>query len=192
MRMIRPITRQQILEGIEGHPFAETEWDPKWGIPPPGLLIPCNMFGISKRKYQSAMWAEVFDEVGGIGYLAYEDDKLVGQMIFMPKKYARRIGIPTSRTKENLESTIVIGCLVILREHWNKGIASAMIRELVGFSELQGFRRIEALVDLRPPDKAGGNTSFFPFRKYGFVVDETSHGWESRPETRMCFRQMAD
>jgi len=186
MRTIRAITKRQILEGIDGHPFAEVEWNPTWGNPPPGQLIPCNMFGISKRKYQYAMWTEVFDEVGGIGFLTYEDGKLVGQMIFLPKKYARRIGLPTSRTNENLESTMVIGCLVVVREHLNEGIASAMIRELMSLCRNHGFRRIETSVDVRPPGKAEGNTSFFPFRKFGFTIDETSQGWESRPETRMC------
>jgi len=190
MRTISPITRQQILEGIEGHPFAEAEWKPMWGKPPPGRLIPCNMFGIKERKYKCSMWEEAFEEVGGIGFLAYEDGKLVGQMIFLPKKYARRIGLPTSRTNADLERTIVIGCLVIVREHWNKGIASAMIGELMSFCKDRGFRRIEALVDVRPPDKAEGNTSFFPFRKFGFIIDEKSQGWESRSETRMCFYHM--
>jgi len=187
MRTILAITRQQILEGIEGHPFAEAEWNPAWGNPPPALLIPCNMFGISKRKYRCGMWAEVFDEIGGIGYLAYEDGELVGQMIFLPKKYARRIGIPTSRINENLESTIVIGCLVVLREHWNKGIASAMIGELIRFCKDHGFHRIETYVDVRPPDKAGVSTSYSPFRKFGFIIDETSQGWDSRPDTRICY-----
>jgi GNAT superfamily N-acetyltransferase len=187
MRAIRPITRQQILEGIDGHPFAEEEWKLVWGDPPPGRLIPCNMFGIEKRKYRCNMWAEVFNEVGEIGFLAYEDDKLVGQMIFLPKKYARRIGLPTSRTNDNLENTIVIGCLVVVRDHWNKGIASVMIKELMRFCKDHGFHRIESLVDRRPPDKAEGNTSFSPFRKFGFIIDEMSQGWESRPETRMCF-----
>jgi len=186
MRTIRAITRQQILEGFDGHPFAEVEWNPTWGNPPPGRLIPCNMFGINNRKYRCSMWSEVFDEVGGIGFLTYEDGKLVGQMIFLPKKYARRIGIPTSRTNENLESTIVIGCLVVVKEHWNKGIASAMIGELIHYCKDRGFNYIETSVDVRSPVEAEGNTSFFPFRKFGFIVDETSQGWESRPGTRMC------
>lgn len=29
--------------------------------------------------------------------------------------------------------------------------------------------------------------SFYPFRKFGFVLDEATIGWEFRPETRMCF-----
>jgi hypothetical protein len=57
--MIRPITRQVILEGTG-------EW------------TPCYMFGISKRGFQCSMWLEIFDEVGGIGYVPYVEDKPVG------------------------------------------------------------------------------------------------------------------
>ncbi len=166
--MIRPITRQQILEGT-------------------GKWTPCYMFGIKKRKFQCNMWLEVFDEVGEIGFIPYEDDKPVGQMIFLPKKYARRIGLPTSSTNENLEKTMVIGCLFIVAEHSNRGIASAMIKELISFCREHGYTRIEAPVDLRPPDEAGINISFFPFRKFSFIIDEESLGWEFRPEVRMCF-----
>lgn len=168
-KMICPITRQQILEGTE-----------KWS--------PCCMFGIKKRKFQCNMWLEIFDEVGGIGFIPYEDDKPVGQMIFLPKKYARRIGLPTSQINENLEKTMVIGCLYVPRECRNRGIASAMIKELISFCNDHGYNRIEVPVDLRPPDKKiFSNISFLPFRKFGFIVDEVSLGWEFRPETRICF-----
>lgn len=173
--MIHAITRQQILEGMGEHPFQVGRW------------IPCNMFGIKKRKFKCNMWLEIFDEVGGIGFIPYEDDKRVGQMIFLPKKYARRIGLSTSQTNENLEKTMIIGCLFVLREYGNRGIASAMIKELINFCTEHGYTRIEAPVDPKPPDEAGINISFYPFRKFGFIIDEASMGWEFRPEQRMCF-----
>lgn len=168
MIQTRPITRQLIVEGT-------------------GELLPCYMFGIRKRGFQCSMWLEIFDEVGGIGFVPWEDDKPVGQMIFLPKKYARRIGLPNSQTNGDLEKTMVIGCLLVHREYQNKGIASAMIKELIGFCKDHGYTRIEAPVDQRPPDEAGINISFFPFRKFGFIVDESREGWEFRPETRICF-----
>jgi RimJ/RimL family protein N-acetyltransferase len=81
---------------------------------------------------------------------------------------------------------MVISCLLIHTEHQNKGIASAMIKELMDFCKDHGYNRIEAPVDPRPPNEAGINISFFPFRKFGFILDESREGWEFRPETRMC------
>lgn len=178
--MIRPITRREIIDGMQGHPFTVDGW------------IPCNMFAISKRQYKCNMWRHIYGEVGGIGFLAYEDDKIVGKMVFMPKKYARKIGLSTSPKNDNLEKTVVIGCLFVLREYGNRGIATAMIKELIGFCGQHGYTSIEACVDLRPPDESGINTSFFPFRKFGFVVDDTSEGWEFKPETRMCYLNLKD
>lgn len=145
------------------------------------------MFGVEKRGFQCNMWLEIFDEVGGIGFVPWKDDKPVGQMIFLPKKYARRIGFSTCQTNEDLKKTMVIGCLLVHTEHQNKGIASAMIKELIDFCKDHGYNRIEAPVDPRPPDEAGMSISFFPFRKFGFILDESREGWEFRPETRMCF-----
>jgi GNAT superfamily N-acetyltransferase len=166
--VIRPITRQEILEGT-------------------GTWIPCYMFGIRKRHWRCDMWVEIFDEVGGIGFTPFEGEKPVGQIIFLPKKYARRIGLSTCRTNEDLEKTMVIGCLYVMQDYSNRGIASAMIRETIEFAKRNGYTRMEACVDPRPPAESGLNTSFFPFRKFGFVIDEASPGWEFRPETRMCF-----
>jgi len=165
---IRPITKEIILDGI-------------------GKWVPCCMYGIRKRSYQCNMWVEIFDKVGGIGFNAFVNEKVAGQMIFIPKKYARRIGLPTCLTNEDIEKTIVIGCLFVFPEFANQGLASAMIKELLDFCQKHSFNRIEAIVDLRLPSESGLNISFYPFRKFGFIIDETSFEWEFRPETRMCF-----
>jgi GNAT superfamily N-acetyltransferase len=166
--VIRPITQHEILEGT-------------------GKWIPCYMFGIQKRHWRCDMWVEIFDELGGIGFTPFVEDKPAGQMIFLPKKYARKIALPTCPTNENLEKTLVIGCLFVMQEYSNRGIASAMIRETIEFCKENGYTRIEACVDPRPPTESGINTSFFPFRKFGFALDQARCGWEFRPETRMCF-----
>lgn len=167
--MIVPVTRQLILEGTG-------EW------------TPCYMFGIRERSkwFRCDMWLEILDEVEGVGYIPYVDGRKVGQMFFLPKKYARRIGLPTCRANDDLEKTMVIGCLMVLKEYMNRGFASAMIGELMVFCKGHGYTRIEACIDPRPPEEAGINTSFLPFRKFGFTIDEDSSGWEFRPETRMC------
>jgi len=166
---IRPITREIILNGV-------------------GKWVPCCMYGIHQRSYQCDMWVEIFNEVGGIGFTPFVDDKPAGQIIFLPKKYARRIGFSTCQTNENLDKTMVIGCLfAFFPEYTNRGVASALIKELIEFCKKNGYTRIEAPIDSRSPDKTGLNISFYPFRKFGFTIDETSFGWEFRPETRMCF-----
>ena len=167
--MIRPITRQVILEGTG-------EW------------TPCYKFGIRKRGFQCSMWLEIFDEVGRIGFTSWEKDEPVGQMIFLPKKYARRIGLSTCRANEDLERTMVVGCLYVHSEHRSRGIATAMIRELISFCNEHRYNRIEVSVDLGPPDREFiSKISFYPFRKFSFIVDETSSGDEFAPETRMCY-----
>lgn len=167
--MIQKITKDMILNGF-------------------GRPVPCCMFDITNRTYQCDMWAQIFDEVRSIGYVAYEDSKPAGQLIFLPKKYARRIGLSTCRTNERLDTTIVVGCLAIFNEYRNKRLASTIIRELISFCESAGFNRIEVGVCNKP---AGNNwveqISFFPFRKFGFVLDETARAHEFKPEELMCY-----
>lgn len=165
--MIQPITHDEILNGL-------------------GQDYYCYMFGTNHHEYKCGMWPAVFEEVGGIGYLAREGDMIVGQLIFLPKKYARRIALATSPENSNIAGTMVISCLYVLREYGDKGIASGMIAETLGFCRKRGYTRVEAIVDHRPPQEAGINTSFAPFRKFGFLLDNSREGWEFRPDSRMC------
>jgi GNAT superfamily N-acetyltransferase len=166
--VIRPITGEEILQGL-------------------GQDYYCYMFGSNKREYKCSMWPTIFDEVGGIGYLAREDDRIVGQLIFLPKKYARRVALPTCPENGNLGGTMVISCLYVIREFGGRGIASQMIDEALKFCRKHGFTRIEAVVDCRPPEESGINTSYYPFRKFGFILDGSREAWEFRPESRMCY-----
>jgi GNAT superfamily N-acetyltransferase len=169
--MIRPVTRDEILDGL-------------------GRDYYCYMFGLNNREYKCSMWPTIFDEVGGIGYLAREGDGIIGQLIFLPKKYARRVALPTCPENGNVEGTIVISCLYVLRGFGGKGIASRMIGETLKFCREHGFTRVEAVVDYRPPQGSGINTSYYPFRKFGFALDGSRVAWESRPESRMCYLEL--
>lgn len=166
--MISSITEEEILKGFQKDYF-------------------CSMSGVAKRSYSSGMWPQVFRETGRIGFLAREDGKIVGQLIFMTKKYARRIGIPSSPVNEGIDTTLVIGCFFVLKEYANRGIGSAMLAKTIQFCREHGFTRLEACVDPRPPNISGINTSFYPFRKFGFTLDDSREGWEFNPEMRICF-----
>ena len=165
--MIQPVTRDEILNGL-------------------GQDYYCYMFGLNQHEYKCDMWLQVFDEVGAIGFLARDGAKIVGQMIFIAKKYARRIAIPRSSENADIDTTMVIGCLYVLKEYGNRGIASQMIRMLIEFCRDHGYLRIEACVHLGSPGEAGINTSYAPFRKFGFVMEDSREGWELRPDVRMC------
>ena len=165
--MIKPITEEEILYGFEEGYF-------------------CCMSGVEGRAYASGMWPAIFREVGGIGFLACGDGKIVGQLIFMPKKYARRIGLPSCPVNERVDTTLVIGCFYVLKDYANRGFGSSMIEKTIGFCQEYGFVRLEACVDPRPPHISGMNTSFFPFRKFGFTIDDSREGFEFNPETRIC------
>jgi GNAT superfamily N-acetyltransferase len=166
--MIEPITEEEILYGFEEGYF-------------------CCMSGIKDREYSSGMWPAILREVGGIGFLAREDGKVVGQLIFMPKKYARRIGLPSSPVNERVDGTLVVGCFYVLKDYANRGIGSSMIEKTIEFCREHGFVRLEACVDPRPPHVSGMNTSFYPFRKFGFTMDDSREGWEFNPDMRISF-----
>jgi len=165
--MIQPITQNEILKGL-------------------GQYYYCCMFGTDLHEYKCNMWSSIYDEVGSIGFLVRDRKKIIGQMIFLPKRYARHIALPTSPQNDNIHKTMVIGCLYVLKEFSGKGLASRMIKKLIDFCKKSGYQRIEACVHPGTPEEAGIDTSFFPFRKFGFILDESREGWEYRPQTRIC------
>jgi len=167
--VIKRITKEIILNGV-------------------GNQVACCMFDVANRAYQCSMWPQILDEIGSIGYLAYEEDKLVGQLIFLPKKYARKIGLSTCQTNERLDTTILVACLFVHSEYRNSGLASAMISEAISFCESGGFNRIEVGACNRPSGKEWvEHISFLPFKKFGFTIDEATRANEFRPEERMCY-----
>ncbi len=146
----------------------------------------CCMSGIERRCFKCSMWLDIFDETGGIGYLAREKDAIVGQLIFLPKQYARRILMPTSPSSDDMEETLSINCLFVLREFGGKGIGSEMIRMTVDFCKEKGFIQLEAEVDPRPPHISGMGTSFMPFRKFGFEIIPHYEAAKGNSQSRIC------
>jgi len=65
-----------------------------------------------------------------------------------------------------------------------------MIAESLSFCRKHGSSRLEAVVDHRPPQESGFGTSFYPFRKFGFVMDDSREGWEFWPHSRMCYLEL--
>lgn len=170
--IIKPFTKDIIANGI-------------------GRFVPCYMYGVNDRKISCNMWLDIFNEIGQIGFIPYINNEAVGQIIFLPKKYARKITIPFSKELKHFEQTLVIGCLVVKGEqfnasHWNKGVASKLIEHVIGFAKENGYKRIEAAVDIRSPKEAQWMVSSFPFLKFGFKIEENSFGWEGKENMKMC------
>ncbi len=165
---VQHITRHEILHG-----FAEGFY--------------CCMSGIRGRKFQCDMWSVIFDRVGSIGLLTRSGGSIVGQLIYMPKDCARRIGMPRGRRSDDLEATMVISCVQVHPEFKARGIASSMIGEAISFCRQRNYKTIEAYVDPRPPQAAAAwIPSFSPFRKFGFIIEGSGIAWESHPESRIC------
>jgi len=165
---VQHITRNEILHG-----FADGYY--------------CCMSGILGRKFQCDMWSTIFDRVGSIGLLTRSEDRIVGQLIYMPKHFAQRIGLPRGQHSEDMESTMVISCVMVHHKFRNQGIASSMVREALGFCRQRGYKRVEAYVDPRPPQEAADwIPSFSAFRKFGFIIEGPNTAWESKPDSRIC------
>jgi len=163
------ITRDQILNGFEDEYY-------------------CCMSGVLSRRFQCDMWPTIFDRVGSIGLLTRSEGRIVGQLIYIPKHYAQRIGMPRGEGSDDMESTMVISCVRVHDRYKNQGIASNMIREAINFCRQNRYRRIEAYVDPRTPlTAAEWVPSFSAFRKFGFVIEGPRIAWESKPDSRICF-----
>ncbi|HIJ72685.1 MAG TPA: GNAT family N-acetyltransferase [Candidatus Hydrogenedentes bacterium] len=148
----------------------------------------CCMSGMKGRKRQCAMWSTIFDHAGSIGLAARSGDSTVGQLICMPKHFARRLGFPRGQHAEDMEATMVIACVNVHPQFRGQGIASTMVREAADFCRQREYRRIEAYVDPRPPGEAEEwIPSFSAFRKFGFAIEGPKTAWESKPDSRICY-----
>ncbi len=147
----------------------------------------CSMSGMKGRKCQCAMWSTIFDRVGSIGLLSRSEGWIVGQLIYMPKDLAQRIGMPRGQGSDDMEATMVISCVQVHDKLRHQGIASGMVSEALNFCRQREYRRIEAYVDPRPPLVAPEwIPSFSAFNKFGFAIEGPKTAWESKPDSRIC------
>jgi len=94
--------------------------------------------GIRRRFFK-----EVREQYGNCVLFAWDDEKIVGFLIFLPKIVARKIGLKIFPNYELTTETLVYVCMQIAPEYQGKGIGTRLVKSLIAWAKDNDWKRIE-------------------------------------------------
>ena len=95
--------------------------------------------GVRRRFFQ-----EVKNRYGNCVLFAWNDNEIIGFLIFLPKTVARKIGLKTSSNDNLLHQTLQYVCMQLVSAYRKKGVGTKMMKSLITWAKNNGWKRIEA------------------------------------------------
>jgi len=95
--------------------------------------------GVRRRFFQ-----EIKNKYGNCVLFAWNDNEIIGFLIFLPKTVARKIGLKTSPNDSLLHQTLQYVCMQLVSNYRKKGVGTKMVKSLITWAKNNGWKRIEA------------------------------------------------
>jgi GNAT superfamily N-acetyltransferase len=96
------------------------------------------------KEVRRRFFRQVREQYGNCVLFAWDQDKIVGFLLFFPKYVARRVGVktlPGDQTRS--EQTLVYGCMQMASDYRGKGVGTKLAQALVAWAREHGWKRIE-------------------------------------------------
>lgn len=101
-------------------------------------------FDIERAKQmRRRFFREIRQKYGNCVLFAWDDGKIVGFLIFLPKTVARRLGLKTLHDDELTTKTMVYVCMQLVEEYRKRGMGTRLVESLIAWARNRGWRRIE-------------------------------------------------
>jgi GNAT superfamily N-acetyltransferase len=103
-------------------------------------------YGERAKEIRRRFFREVRDRYGNCVLFAWDDGKIVGFLIFLPKPVARKLGLKPmpDPDDERAEKTLVYVCMQLVSEYREKGLGTRLMEAMVAWAKHNGWTRIEA------------------------------------------------
>jgi len=113
--------------------------------------------GERAREIRRRFFREVRDMYGNCVLYAWDEGKIVGFTMFLPKPVARKVGVPghPEPDKERAGRTLVLLCTNVAPSYRGKGVGTKLVNALIVWAKDNGWIGIEGL----PPWKGIGSPS---------------------------------
>lgn len=95
------------------------------------------------RELRRRFFKEIREEYGNCVMFAWDQDKIVGFLMFFPKLVARRVGLKTLPDRGRSDKTLVYGCMQMAEGYRGKGVGTELVQKLIAWARRNGWHRIE-------------------------------------------------
>jgi GNAT superfamily N-acetyltransferase len=99
--------------------------------------------GERTRAIRRRFFREVRDHYGNCVFLAWDEGKVVGFLMFFPKPVALKLGIYTLPTRKLEDETLVYACMQFAPAYRGQGLGTRLVEALIAWAAEHGWRRIE-------------------------------------------------
>ena len=126
---------------------------------------------VHSRKRNYAIW--LIENGIMQGYLAYEDNKVIGWCNSNSKKTFPRLNTVRDIQEETIKSIV---CFIVEKEYRTKGIATALLQEVIKDAKEEGYKIVEAYPN-KHAEGAYGNYhgAYGMYIKNGFVEENDAN-----------------
>jgi len=101
-------------------------------------------YGERAREIRRRFFREVREKYGNCVLFAWDEGRIVGFLIFLPKLVARKLGLRTSLEDELIDNTLVYVCMQIVPQYRNRKVGTELVNSLIDWAQQKGWERIEA------------------------------------------------
>ena len=100
-------------------------------------------YGDRTRAIRRRFFRQVRDRYGNCVFLAWDEGKVVGFLMFFPKPVARKLGIYALPAHELEDETLVYACMQFAPAYRGRGLGTRLVEALIAWAGEHGWRRIE-------------------------------------------------
>jgi GNAT superfamily N-acetyltransferase len=124
---------------------------------------------IHSRKRNYAIW--LIQNSIMQGYLAYEDKKVIGWCNTNSKNRITRLATSNDKEEKNVKSIV---CFIIEKDYRNKGIATALLKQVIEEAKEDGYKVIEAYPNKSTESEYGNYHGVYGmYIKNGFIEENS-------------------
>jgi GNAT superfamily N-acetyltransferase len=101
-------------------------------------------YGERTRAIRRRFFSQVREGYGNCVFFAWDEGRVVGFLIFLPKLVTRKLGIYALPASELDDKTLVYSCMQFAPAYRALGLGTRLVEALICWAKEHGWRRIEA------------------------------------------------
>jgi GNAT superfamily N-acetyltransferase len=108
-----------------------------------GSMLPSSPTESRSNAIRRRFFGDVRRQYGNCVFVAWDDDRIVGFLMFFPRSVAIKIGLRPMPPEGPDDRTLVLMCMQVAHGYRGKGVGTALVQSVMNWAREHGWKRIE-------------------------------------------------